>query len=347
MGYFSSEFCSTYWHPSCIVEGQAIETPSGWEGVGNLLNRFAAGHRVEILVTDHVTNEQFASPLLFGLRTWAKATRLSLEDGRVVDLTDGHAVPSTPNTGDLPLTEKGGILPTRRVNLPECSERAHAREYRFAKEEYLQWIFQLRGGQIVCRGTAESAHARTLPQWQDRWAPIAVGDEVDGSPIRSIERIGSQPAARIAPAHIGWVTVRNQHGSAPVRVGTRLHEYHGSFTQGGRIYTNPLQWGAIHDWYDTRYDADAEPSCELSIRSQRYIIKNGPMAWAFEQNESGAAYAQGYLAARAARTARGIRILEDLTDTLRLMPPERRRGDTQLHSRDVATQHEAMQLRAV
>lgn len=342
MGYYSSGFYSTYYGPSCIVEGQAIETPSGWQGVGNLLNRFAAGHRVEILVTDHITGEQFSSPLLLGLRTWAKATRLTLEDGRVVDLTDGHAVPSTPNTGDLPLTEKGGVLPTRRVNLPECSERAHAREFRFAEEEYLQWIFQIKSGRIVSHGMPETAYARGRPDWKDRWSPLAVGDEVDGTPVRSIERIGSQPAARVAPAHIGWVTVRNQHGSAPVRVGTRLHEYPGSYTQGGRIYTNPLQWGAIHDWYDARGYADAEPSCEFSVHSQRNIIKNGPMAWAFRQNESEAAYAQGYLAARAARAARGIRIPEDLTDKLRLMPPERRRGESRPRSRDAATLLRAM-----
>lgn len=335
-----SVFYPSYWIPSCIVERQAIETPSGWEGVSNLLSRFAAGHRVEILVTDHVTNEQFASPLLFGLSTWAKATRLTLADGRVVDLTDGHAVPSTPNTGDRPLAEWGGVLPTRRVNLPECSERAHAREFKFITAKKYSALRANRGGRVRSYRTAEIPFYRQEPEWKDRWAPIAVGDEVDGTPVRSIERIGSQPAARVAPAHIGWVTVRNLSGPTPVRVGTRLHEYTGSFVQGGRIFTNPLQWEATGDAYNI--EQNTEPDYGFCAIRKRVCITNGPLAWAFEAKESAAAYAQGYLAARAARTARGVRIPEDETDTLRLMPPERRRGDTQLHSRDVATQLRTM-----
>lgn len=321
MSYFSGYFFPSSFGPSCIVEGQAIETPSGWEGISNLLRRFKAGQRVEVLITDHITGEQSSSPLIFGLQTMAKATRLILEDGRVVDLTDGHAVPSTPNTGDEPLAAWGGILPTRRVNLPECAERAYARDFRFAKEEYLQEIFRIPYGRIISHGEPEEAYRRAQPEWVDRWAPLAIGDEVDGSPIRSIERIGNQLAARIAPVDLGWVLVRNPAGSAPVRVGTRLHEYPGSWVQNGAVFTNPLNWGAIHDVYAASRERDNVPSWEFDAQRRRYCITNGPTAWALEENETEIAYAHGYLAARAARAARGIRIPEDKTDTLRLVYP--------------------------
>jgi hypothetical protein len=341
--FFASDFSwGSSYGPSCICLGQRVLTPSGWEGLGNLIARHRAGHRVEVVITDHITGEKRASPVLLALETVARSTRLTLEDGRSVELTDGHAVPAERPVGDE-WGPHGGTLGLRRVNLHPAHVRAYCRARRFKSDEELQDIATTAwqtSGRIIHHEKVE--WAANVAEWAQRWAPIAVGDIIDGSPVTAVERLGLQNAARLAAADLGWLSISQRGNSREFRVGQRLHEYEGSWgiapvrmrDDGDRIeigeltaaLVSPLIWGPTWDYglvcqlSGTAVDV-VHYRREGGPKAYHFV---GPVAGALKWSETEAAYRWGYAEPRARRWAGGLRIREDVTDTLRPLARTRR-----------------------
>lgn len=157
-----------------------------------------------------------------------------------------------------------------------------------------------------------------------------------------MERLGLQNAARLAAADLGWLSISQRGDPRGFRVGQRLHEYEGSWgvapvkmkDDGDRVeigeiesvLVSPLLWGSGWDYgkawrlsgttvdvVEWRRDGDGP-------RAHHFV---GPVAGALKWSETEAAYRWGYTEPRERRWSRGVRVSEDVTDTLR--PVARRR----------------------
>lgn len=242
-GYHGSGGYYGHWGPSCVCTGQALRTPNGYEGVENVLRRWAAGHRVELDV------DGAPGIVVFAMETWARSYELRLADGRSVRLTGGHAVPSGEDTAfEGPHGERARVLGMRWVHLTRPPVAPHLQ----VRGTTLYWasdglrfadghLASFKGSRLIDDHAWILGDPEAEAEYALRFAPIATGDEVDGSAVVEVVPLGSVPAVRIATDRMGWLSVRSPAGD--VRVGQRQHEYADLFyEQDAEFIFTPFTW---------------------------------------------------------------------------------------------------------
>lgn len=236
-GYWAASY-----EPSCIVVGQSIQTSRGWMEVGELCRQWAAGVPVRLMV------DGAPADVVLALATSSRARRITLADGRSVELTGSHALPSGQDGYHDGCTVVAARFvaarPPRRppVLIGSLTIYRHPDgrvAFRNGAAIPTDRGYIIRDGPLLDRdGVCRE------PEWLDRFRPIAVGDEVDGSIVVRVDDLGVCAAVRIATSEFGWLALRTAAG--PVRVGQRWHELPLVYQTPAGLVRTPAAWGSRH-----------------------------------------------------------------------------------------------------